>query len=64
MVSTSAVRVLTSPPLEPGKDFTYTLRAKVVRAGQTQSVSQEVTVRAGEATHVNLDIPVATVAAD
>jgi len=63
MVSTSATRVLASPPLEQGKDFIYTVRAKVVRAGQAQSISQEVTVRAGEETHVTLEIPEASLAA-
>jgi uncharacterized protein (TIGR03000 family) len=62
-VSTSATRVLTSPPLEQGKDYNYTLRATVVQDGHTQTVSQLVTVRAGEETHVTLEIPEAAIAA-
>jgi uncharacterized protein (TIGR03000 family) len=61
--STSDVRVFTSPALESGRDFSYTLKAEIVRDGTTQSVTRTVTVRAGEETRVTLNIPEVTVAA-
>ncbi len=61
--STSETRVFSSVNLRPGKVYEYTLRAEVVRDGELQSVSRQITVRAGETTRVNLDIPVATTAA-
>ncbi len=60
--STSGRRVFTTPPLQSGRDYHYTLRAEVVRDGQTQHVTQQVRVRAGEYTQVNLEIPATTVA--
>jgi uncharacterized protein (TIGR03000 family) len=63
-VSTSDVRVFTTPPLPVGKDFHYTLRAEVNRDGRTQSVTQEVTVRGGEEARVTLDVPAMMVAAE
>lgn len=61
--STSATRTFISPELEQGKDFYYTLKAEIVRDGTPVSVSQRVTVRAGEETRVSFELPVATVAA-
>jgi len=60
--STSASRLLVTPPLEAGKTFHYTLTAQVVRDGNVQTVTRQVAVRAGEETHVTLDVPVAAVA--
>jgi uncharacterized protein (TIGR03000 family) len=60
--STTETRVLVSPPLEGGKDFVYTLRAEVTRNGQTQSVTREVIVRAGQETRVTLEMPTAVAA--
>jgi uncharacterized protein (TIGR03000 family) len=60
--STSSQRVFVSPPLQPGRSYTYTLQAQVVRDGQTLSVSREVPVRAGQRTAVNLDMPTFTAA--
>ena len=57
--STDAERRFFTPPLERGKDFYYTLKAEVVRNGQTFSAVQTVTVRSGEETRVSIDIPVA-----
>lgn len=57
--STSGERLLTTPDLQPGREYSYTLRAEVTRDGQTQQVSQRVTVRAGEETRVNIEIPTA-----
>src|SRR2546426_118647 len=33
--STSARRIFTSPTLQPGADYVYTLRAEIIRDGQT-----------------------------
>jgi uncharacterized protein (TIGR03000 family) len=60
--STTDTRVLISPPIETGKDFVYTLRAEVSRNGQTQSISREVIVRAGQETRVTLEMPTAVAA--
>ncbi len=50
--STSDRRVLQTPVLETGSDYVYTLRAEVVRDGQTMVETQQITVRAGETTEV------------
>jgi uncharacterized protein (TIGR03000 family) len=63
MTSTSATRTFTSPALEFGKNYTYTLKAEIVREGKTLSTTREVKVKAGEDVRVSLDIPSATVAA-
>jgi uncharacterized protein (TIGR03000 family) len=60
--STSAQRVLTTPALETGRDFHYTLTATVVREGKTETITKKVTVRAGEATEVKLELPTAVAA--
>jgi uncharacterized protein (TIGR03000 family) len=55
--STSATRVLASPQLPLGQSFYYTLRAEVVRDGQTLATTQRVTVRGGYQTRVTLRVP-------
>jgi uncharacterized protein (TIGR03000 family) len=57
---TSSRRVFTTPPLQPGKSYYYTLRAEVFRDGQTQTVTRDVYVNAGRATTVTLDMPATT----
>jgi uncharacterized protein (TIGR03000 family) len=52
--STSATRTFVTPELLPAKEFVYVLSAEIVRDGQTLTVKQEVTVRAGEETRVTL----------
>ena len=61
--STSAQRVFVSPALEQGKEYEYTLKAKVVRKGKPQVVTAKVTVRPGETSQVELKIPATGVAA-
>ncbi len=61
-ISTSETRVFASPTLEPGKDFSYTLKGELVRDGRTLSTSRRVSVRAGEETRVQLDFPADSVA--
>jgi uncharacterized protein (TIGR03000 family) len=61
--STSANRVFVTPPLQSGKEFHYTLTARVVRDGKVQTTTQRVAVRAGEVSSIELTIPAAGVAA-
>ena len=55
--STSGVRNLATPPLEGGKDFTYTLTASIMRDLKEVKLEKRVTVRAGETTEVSLEFP-------
>jgi uncharacterized protein (TIGR03000 family) len=61
--STSGTRRFTTPPLEPQKDFYYTLKGQLVRDGQALTASRRVRVRAGEQTEVTLEFPAATLSA-
>ena len=54
--STSTTRVFSTPTLTPGKEFSYKLKAEVVRDGKARSVEQIVKVRAGETTPITLTI--------
>ena len=62
--ATGATRTFSTPSLEKGKEFRYTLKAEVVRDGQTLSSTKEVTVQAGRETRITLDdmTPAAAVA--
>lgn len=60
--STSSNRVFVTPPLPSDQSYQYTLTAQVMQGGVLQTVTRQVTVRAGEETHVNLEVPGATVA--
>jgi uncharacterized protein (TIGR03000 family) len=61
--SDTAHRVFETPALETGREFSYTLQAQVVRDGKTEVISKEVTVRAGQATEIRLELSSASVAA-
>jgi uncharacterized protein (TIGR03000 family) len=50
--STSTTRTFVTPELVPAKEFVYVLSAEIVREGQKLTVSEQVTVRAGEQTRV------------
>lgn len=52
--ATSENRSFVTPPLEPGWNYQYQLRAEIVRDGSTRVLSQNVRVRAGEETRVSL----------
>jgi len=52
----SGSRTLVSPPLEPGKDFHYTLKAELVHDGRTFTATKRVAVHAGEEKHVTLEL--------
>ena len=54
-VSTSTERTFVSPALESGKDYVYVLKARIKAKGGVQTVTRQITVRAGETTHVRLD---------
>ncbi|CAN5229279.1 hypothetical protein BH11PLA2_BH11PLA2_21470 [soil metagenome] len=43
----------TTPPLPTGKEFHYTMKIEVVRNGYPESVTQKVTIRAGDTTTVD-----------
>jgi len=55
--STSSRREFITPPLKPGKDFQYTLKATVQRDGKPVEMEKRVEVRAGKETQVTLTIP-------
>jgi uncharacterized protein (TIGR03000 family) len=61
--STSGTRVFTTPTLEAGKTFHYTLKAEIVRDGKPMLIEQNVAVRAGQSTPVTLSEKAAAVAA-
>jgi uncharacterized protein (TIGR03000 family) len=50
-------RTFVTPALGPGRDYGYSLRAEVVRAGVTLTAAKEVTIRAGQEVHVALELP-------
>jgi uncharacterized protein (TIGR03000 family) len=60
--STSSTRTFVTPPLTPGRDFHYTLKAELQRGTEPVKVSREVTVRAGQETPVTIEFPVTGVA--
>jgi uncharacterized protein (TIGR03000 family) len=55
--STSSERSFISPPLEPGKAFSYTFEAQFVRGKQTIRVTEEVPIRAGANVVITLGQP-------
>jgi len=61
--STSAQRVFVTPALEEGKEYEYTLKAKVKRDGEVQIATAKVTFRAGETKPVELKVSAQGVAA-
>ncbi len=54
--STSASRTFISPELAPRKDFQYTLKATIIRDGQSLTATERVTVRAGQETAVSMPL--------
>jgi uncharacterized protein (TIGR03000 family) len=57
--STSDHRVFTTPPLEVGKTFEYTLSVKFVGEGKTTTVEQKIYVKAGQETTALFYLPMA-----
>jgi uncharacterized protein (TIGR03000 family) len=60
--STSGSRVLVSPELPPEKTFSYTLKATIMREGQSITSTKQVAVKAGQETLVTMDFPALTTA--
>jgi uncharacterized protein (TIGR03000 family) len=58
--SSAAVRRFSTPPLEPGREYYYTLQAEIPNEGKVEVVTQRVIVRAGEETRATLSLPVTT----
>ena len=56
----SDTRTFTSPPLEPGKVYTYTLRAEMDRDGHTVRDTKTIDVRAGQRSEVTIRLDNAT----
>jgi len=59
--SARPTRTFVTPPLEPGRDYRYSLQAEVVRQGVTLTAHKEVSIRAGQEAQVLIDFPRATV---
>jgi uncharacterized protein (TIGR03000 family) len=53
--SMGPTRVLVSPPLQPGQDYTYQLTAQVMRNGKEETSKQQVHVRPGQETQVTMN---------
>jgi uncharacterized protein (TIGR03000 family) len=60
--STSSTRIFATPALDRDSDYFYTLKAEIVRDGQTVTASKRIAVRAGEETRVSIGFPEASVA--
>jgi len=60
---TSTRRAFVTPTLEPGKVYSYTLTAEVLRNGQPTRWQETVSVRSGKETEVMMTMPVTGVAA-
>jgi uncharacterized protein (TIGR03000 family) len=54
--STSALRTFVTPPLTPGKEYHYTLKAEMMKDGEKHTVTERVPVRAGGDSTVSLDL--------
>jgi uncharacterized protein (TIGR03000 family) len=52
--ATSAVRTFATPTLDFGQSYSYTLTAEVVRDGKALTAVEQITVRAGQTTQVQL----------
>jgi uncharacterized protein (TIGR03000 family) len=61
--STSERRTFTSPPLQSGEVYYYTLKAEITRDGKPITAAKRVTVQAGKETEVRFDFDTASVAA-
>jgi uncharacterized protein (TIGR03000 family) len=55
--ATESSRTFVSPPLQPGKEYQYTLRCEVTRDGKKVERTKDITVRAGQQSEVTFDLP-------
>jgi uncharacterized protein (TIGR03000 family) len=60
--STSSERTFVTPNLQPGTEYHYTLKATIVRGGETVATTKRIAVQAGEEARVSLEFPAARVA--
>lgn len=60
--SVGANRVFQSPILNPGKTYSYTFTAEIVREGKPVRVEQVVEIEAGETKPVRIEMPAVGVA--
>jgi len=51
----SSTREFDTPKLEPGRRYSYTLKAELVRDGQTLTEEKQVILQAGRKVNVNFD---------
>jgi uncharacterized protein (TIGR03000 family) len=56
-VQTGSERTYISPPLTPGKDYYYVVKATWAESGQSRSEVREVVVRAGQKSQVDFNAP-------
>jgi uncharacterized protein (TIGR03000 family) len=54
--ATGDVRVFTTPSLERHEEYSYTVKAEVIRDGRTVTETKDVAVRAGENSNVKFDL--------
>jgi uncharacterized protein (TIGR03000 family) len=59
---TSSIRAFSTPVLQPGREYAYTLRAEVVRDGQTRTESRRVVFEAGKQVTVEFKLAPLSVA--
>jgi uncharacterized protein (TIGR03000 family) len=52
---TSATRTFITPPLKPGQEYYYDLKAELNRDGKTLAATKRVTIRPGQESRVRLD---------
>jgi uncharacterized protein (TIGR03000 family) len=60
--STATTRSFATPALKAGQEYFYTVKATIVRDGQTVTTSKRIAVLAGKETRLTLDFPTASVA--
>jgi uncharacterized protein (TIGR03000 family) len=53
--SVSDRRTFISPPLKPGEEYNYTLKAEIQRNGKPMSATKQVVVQAGREANVRFD---------
>ena len=58
---TATTRALTTPPIQPGAELTYTLVAETTINGQPASQTQRVTLRPGQVQRVNFNFSTADI---
>lgn len=60
---TTAIRTIATPELDSGTEYTYTLKAEMIRDGQVVTQTRQVSFRAGATVRVDLHPPAAATVA-